>query len=382
MERKVLPVALMMVAVALAGCSGAGGDDGSLFSIKQPSDPVTQPFVFTAKVSADEYQWDLGDGRAGKTGKTVEHVYGFSDGQVRVKLTTVRDGETVQHPAQTLVVGTGENSKPSFQMDVSYNWVQVGEPFTVSGASSTDPDGDPLLFSYFCKRESDIGPVGPSHAHGPGGVAYGGSGTDPIPVNLVNGTDLPAADREVQGDLCAGMTGGAFTENATVTGAFGQAGIYKVTMLAKDPTTSSLPGSVVVYVTDAPRQDPVEVVPLSGSLGTGKPADLDALACDANVDQCDHRADNTFELRYPILGFEASLESASDVTYAVYKGCATDKTGETTEPVSQGADWLEKGTHCIRTFNRDAGSEAQYTVTLTIRYETDPTRLFEDPSGH
>lgn len=386
MQHKALTCAILLVAVALSGCSGAGGDDGSPFTIKKPDDPVTEPFVFKANVDADEYLWDFGDGRAPGSGKTAEHVYGFADGEVRVKLTAVTAGQKQEFPAQTLTIGTGENSKPSFQMDVSYNWLQVGETLTLSGAGSTDPDGDPLLFSFFCKRESDIGPVGPSHAHGPGGIAYGSSGADPIPVNLVNGTGLPAADREVEGDLCAGLAGGAFTEDATVSGAFEQKGIYKITMLAKDPKTPSLPGSVVVYVTDEPRQQAVETLTLSGDLDVGKPtseqAPLDDTFCNENVDQCGHIADEPFELRYPILGFQASLSSDSDVRYAVMKSCSTAKTSESTDAVSEGADWLDKGTHCIRLFNREVGTAAAYEVTLTVAYQTDPAKLFEDPSGH
>ncbi len=387
MDLKAALAALLMASVALAGCSGADdGPGGAAFSVTEASDPVTEPFVFEAKVAADEYKWEMGDGRAPQFGQMVEYVYGFTDGEVRVKLTTTSGGEVQQHPAVTLSLGTGTNAKPSFLLQASHDWVQVGETFTLSGAGSTDGDGDPLLFTWFCKRDSDIGPVGAGHVHGVGGVAYGASGPDPIPVAVLDGVDVPAADREVSGDFCANLAGDAtFTEDATVSGAFETPGIYTVTMLAKDPKSPSLPGSLTIYVTEEPRVSNPVVLTLDGSLGIGKPksddpdVNLDSVFCQENVDQCDHTADERFEVLYPLLNFTAEVSGAGQ---ALFKGCSTEKAGETTDAITGGDAYLDAGTHCIRVYNRDTGSSADYTVTVTIAYETDPSKLFEAPGAH
>ncbi len=382
MSLKAALVALLMASVALAGCSGSA-DDGAPFTVKQAKDPITEPFTFTAKVNADEYKWELGDGKAPKFGKTIEYVYGFTDGEVRAKLTTTKDTVVTVHPAKTLVLGSGQNAKPAFQLDVEHNWVQAGEQVTLSGASSTDADNDPLLFNWFCVRQSDIGPAGAGHAHGPGGVAYGSTGPDPIPARVLNGTDVPAADRNVQGDLCANMAGdGFFSTNATLRGAFETAGIYKVTMLAKDPKTSSLPGSILIYVTDAPRQTEVEVIELTGSLGTGKPAELDGLACQENINQCDHLADERFQVLYPVLGFKSEVASSSNVGQALFSSCSSEKASETTDAITGSVAYLDPGQHCLRVYNRSNGASADYTLTLTFQYVTDPVLLFDDPNGH
>ncbi len=382
MSFKAAWVALLMATVALSGCSG-GSDDGSPFSVKESKDPVTLPFVFTAKVSADEYKWELGDGKAPRFGKSVEYTYGFTDGEVRVKLSTTKDGIVTQHPAKTLTLGSGVNTEPSFQLQLEQNWVQVGEEVTFTGAASTDADGDPLLFNWFCIRESDIGLAGGGHAHGPEGVEYGSAGPDPIPSSLLNGTLAPTADRMVEGDFCENMSGdGFFSTNATLRGSFAQAGIYKVTMLAKDPKSSSLPGSAKIFVTDSPRIKPVELVELTGSLGTGKPAELDALACAENVNQCDHKASESFQVLYPMFGFRSEISGDTSMMQSLLKSCSTEAVSETADAITGSADFLDPGQHCIGVANRNPGATGDYTVTLTFEYVTDPTVLFDDPAGH
>ena len=158
--RMSLLTAVSLLAVALAGCSS--DDDGGahgFFVAKTPADPVTEPFLFEATVSGDSYEWDMGDGRAKQSGKSVEYVYGFTDGVVKPKLTVVSGGESTVYAARAITLGTGQNQDPTLQMSVGWDWITAGEQVTLSGAGSTDPDGDPLLFSWFCQRVSDIGVV-------------------------------------------------------------------------------------------------------------------------------------------------------------------------------------------------------------------------------
>ena len=391
---KPLLMAVVLTAVALAGCS-EGGDDGGPHGftiVSEPSDPVTEPYVFRATVSADTYQWDLGDGTPVQEGREVEYVYGFADGTVKPKLTTIAGGERTTYPPRTLVLGTGQNTVPDLVMAVSWNWVTVGEPITFSGALSEDADGDALLYSWFCVRQSGIGPAGAGHAHaGAGGITYGASGPDPVPVQLLNGTDVPTADTDHGGGICAKMGSGGFSRDATITGSFDEPGIYKITMLGKDPKTPSIPGSTLVYVTapDQPRIEGPVTIPFEGSMQFGVPQQLDAAMAQAGQ-QGEYIHDVPFKVQYPVNGvqldfdFEAGATGLNQVTYLIIKPNGNAKTtGEQTEGVSGDAGYLEESSspHVLRVFGR-AGTDLAYSGTITLDYVLDPNLLFEDPAGH
>lgn len=381
-------VALALLSVTLAGCSSGGDESGSHgFKITStPSDPITEPYVFKATVSGDSFSWDLGDGRTAE-GEEVSHVYGISSGTVKPKLTVTTAGERETYPARTIIIGSGANTAPSLEMTISQNWVTVGESMTFSGATSTDPDGDPLLFSWFCVRQSDIGPVGAGHAHGGGGIQYGATGPDPVPARVLNGTEAPAVDQDLGEDVCTAMQSqSAFTEDATVSGSFTQNGIYKITMLGKDPTSPSVPGSILVYVTDAdePRIDAPVVIPFSGSFQNGVPAALDGAM--QQLENSDHIQDVPFSIEYPILGFELDFNYdagvANEVTYHLLKPNGQSKfNGEQDTDLSEGKDFLDKGGHILRVYGRQ-GADLSFDGSITITYQNDPSLLFESPEGH
>lgn len=393
--RKALLTVVTLMAVTLSGCTSE--EDGGVhgFVVKStPADPVTEPFVFEATVSGDSYEWDLGDGRAKQSGKTLEYVYGFTDGVVKPKLTVVSGGEPQVYQARSITLGTGQNQDPNLQMSVEWDWITAGESVTISGAGSTDPDGDPLLFSWFCQRVSGIGIVsaGPGHAHaGGGGAGFGSAGVDSIPAILLNGTEVPTPDAEISGDFCEELTArsSSFTEEATLRGAFAEPGIYKVTMLAKDPKTPSVPGSHTIYVAPAeyPRLEGPVTLEFSGSFQNGVPATLDPVM--AQLEQGDHIAEHAFQVTYPLLGFDLDFNFAegtgNSVTYHIMKPNGEAKsTEESSDDLSRtDAGYLAHGSadHRLRVYARQ-GVDLTYDATITLTYETDPSKIFEDPVNH
>ena len=337
----------------------------------------------------------MGDGRAKQSGKSVEYVYGFTDGVVKPKLTVVSGGESTVYAARAITLGTGQNQDPTLQMSVEWDWITAGEQVTLSGAGSTDPDGDPLLFSWFCQRVSDIGVVvaGGGHAHaGGGGAGFGSAGIDSIPAILLNGTDVPAADVDISGDFCSELTSrsNTFTEEATLRGAFAEPGIYKVTMLAKDPKTPSVPGSRTLYVVPEKyaRPDGPVSYDFSGTFQNGVPAQLDDLM--GQLDQGGHILDHDFPVTFPLLGFDLDFtfdagSGTNSVTYHILKPNGSPKS---TEEGSEGfsrddAGYLEHSAsdHTLRVYGRQ-GVNLEYSATVTLTYETDPSKIFEDPVGH
>lgn len=394
--RKALLTVVTLMAVTLSGCTSE--DDGGVhgFVIKStPTDPVTEPFVFEATVGGDSYEWDLGDGRAKQSGKSLEYVYGFTDGVVKPKLTVTSGGEATTYTARSITLGTGANQDPSLQMSVEWDWITAGEAVTISGAGSTDPDGDPLLFSWFCQRVSGIGIVaaGGGHAHaGGGGSGFGSGGVESVPAILLNGTDVPAADVDITGDFCTELTArsSSFTEEATLRGAFEEPGIYKVTMLAKDPKTPSVPGSRLLYVAPAeyPRLEGPVTYEVAGTFQNGVPASLDPVM--AQLEQGAHIADHPFPVTYPLVAFDLDFNfddggGTNVVTYQLIKPNGDAKSPEeSSDDLSRtDAGYLTHGSadHRLRVYARQ-GVDLSYDATITLTYETDPSKIFEDPVDH
>ncbi|MHB1261061.1 MAG: hypothetical protein ACYC2H_05025 [Thermoplasmatota archaeon] len=243
----------VFLAVGLAGCSS--GDSGG-FSIKAPGAPGGE-YVFTASGSADNYTWDLGDRLTVLHGKTVRHTYDFENGNVSVVLTT-KKGTQSEDFRKSITLGTGTNAQPTFVLEGQRNWTVVGETLKLSARSSTDPDGDPLRYTWSCVRTGDAVRQ-PSHSH-PGfqGVSFA---TAPAgTVTAINAlSELPAADRTVSGDLCEGLgAGGKPSRDATIEGAITKTGIYDIYLLASDPVHPTTSGKYHFVVT-SPEERPAAV---------------------------------------------------------------------------------------------------------------------------
>ena len=240
-----------LLSVALAGCSGAGGSAGG-FSISG-SDGT---YKFTASGSADNYTWDLGDHLTRAYTKTVEHTYDFTNGVVPVVLTVTKDGKKTEFRKE-VTLGTGTNTNAGFVLEGSSNWTVLGEGVTFSAHRSTDPDGDPLRYTWSCQRVSDaVRQAAHTHA-GFGGVPFATPAAGAI-VSIDAQGPLPAADRTVEGDLCETLgQGGRPTLDTTITGSFAKQGIYDIYLLASDPVHPTTSGKYRVVVTP-PAEKPAE----------------------------------------------------------------------------------------------------------------------------
>lgn len=386
MGNQALLVASILFAALLAGCTAAEDESAAGSGIKivsEPEDSMNDPYVFEATKNADAYTWDFGDGTKA-TGETVEHVFGVESGVFNVKLTTTRDGAKETHAPLRLELGSGENAAASFRLDLEWQWVQVGEDVTFSAAASEDPEGDRLLFNWFCSKSGPITLAGDDHGHPSVGTEFGGGSAATVPVSVLNGTDVPDPVREVDGDMCANINAGGFGDDGVVRGAFESAGIYELNLLAKDPANPSVSAQALVYVTDGARQSPWANETYSGQLQRSAPKEADPIA--QELGQADHIETHSFEVRYPILGIRASISddggalTVSELEYEIRKG-ETSKWGPTSDDLERGTDFLKQGNHQLIVYLRQ-GAEVEYDVDIELIYQTDPMLLFEIAGGH
>lgn len=282
---KAATAAAVLLSMALAGCSGGGGSAGG-FSIKESDGAYT----FTASGSADNYTWDLGDHLTRAYTKSVTHTYDFENGVVPVRLVTM-DGEKRSEYTKQITLGTGVNENAGFVLEGGSNWTVLGESVTLSAHRSTDPDGDPLRYTWSCQRTGDA--IRQSlHSH-PG---FGGKPFATPPAGSVLSINaqgpLPAADRTVSGDLCEGLgTAGRASLDETITGAFTKSGIYDIYLLASDPVHPTTSGKYRIVVTPPAEKPPeVQVMPFSGTFRAGSDGTLQAV-CTAAGEQCQETFD-------------------------------------------------------------------------------------------
>ena len=256
-------VALAMLGTALAGCGGktasSGNDAIGIENLGAPGGPG--PYRFTALVESENgnYTWDLGDRLTVKHGQTVEHTYDFKDsapnargepGNVTVTLKVVQNG-TVKPHTMGLRLGTGRNASPSFTLDGGTQWAVVGETVRFSAARSTDPEGDPLRYSWSCLVLEDAQKLKRQGVHSHGNLLpYVPPSAGSVTSYLANAT-LPEG-MPIQGDMCEALKGGTApsTAAATIQGTFTTRGKYKVILAASDGAHPMVSGSFDFYVTD------------------------------------------------------------------------------------------------------------------------------------
>ncbi len=383
MESRALFLVVSLIAVTLAGCTEPTDTaDGAIKILGMPADPKTEAVRLEATVTADEYKWKMGDGRPMLTTKSIEHIYGVSDGKFRVELTTVKGGESTIHAPLNIEFGTGQNSAPSFLLELENNWVQVGEEVTLSAAGSTDAENDPLLLQWFCQRKSDI-VISTEGGHPPPpGVAFGSGSAAAFPVQVMNGTDVPAADRTVTGDLCENIGTGGFSQETGIRGAFATKGIYEITLAAKDPANPNVASTATLYVTDFARITEPVTHKFSDTIQYGAPEAADEAA--RQLEQTEHMRSHDFVIEFPILDVKATLSSdggaagpAADLQFQILKGTSS-KHGPTAEPLDKGAGYLTQGSYTAWVYLR-SGANVSYDLDITYTYVTDPAVLFEAP---
>lgn len=377
-KRLVLLWTMSLLGVLLAGCST--DDEGSGFMTQAPDDPVTEPYVFRAGMSADSYSWDFGDGSAPAEGREVEHVYGVSSGTVTVTLKATQ-GEEAERVSEQVVIGDGDNAAPEPLLQISTDWAVTGQTFRASGAASSDPDGDPVLVSFHCTRLQDLAEVGGDHAHGGGGGApYVGPQVSKFPAEVA---DLTSAQRTVEGDLCENARGdGFFTAGGSIEGGFEQPGLYRIIMLARDPVNPSISGFTDVFVSTPGDKPPTHFAEsfegtFEGGLGgSGQPV------CDTASEGtvCDH-ASHRFALDLPanVLWINVTNDgAASEVGWQLFKG--NKALAEDTGPVVlEDPETYGRGDYRLE-LTLDQGVQVGYTATIEGLYDMDPTHKFE--AGH
>src|ERR1041385_3892737 len=348
-----LLAATAFLAVALAGCSSG---DKSGFSVKAPSSPGGE-YVFTANGSADNYTWDLGDRLTTAYGKSVHHTYDFKNGAITVTLTAKKGGQS-EESRQALTLGTGQNGQPTFILEGQTNWTITGETVRFSAAKSTDPDGDPLRYTWSCVRTGDAKRL-PTHVHpGFGGVPFASPPAGTVTARNAVGA-LPNPDRKLSGDLCDALgSGGKPGKDSTIEGAFTKTGIYDIYLLASDPVHPTTSGKYHMAVTTPEERPPrVFTVSFSGNLQGGNNGTLQSVATTAQQSGSYDEDLHTFSL--PLTGFQGW--SATTVTPAVPGDPATG-----TEMKAAGY-----------TLKVDVvGGGAQYTIDIAVPLDLDPFKVY------
>lgn len=373
---KALWGALMIVSMSLAGC--AGGDEPLGIKVTPADDPVTEPTIFEATGSAESFTWDFGDGTGLHDGRRVEHVFGFTDGEVTVRMTA----QTADGPktfSEKVDLGGARNAIPVPAMIGSTNWVEPGDPVRISAAGSTDDNGDPLLFRWSCQA---LGPALPAHGddHGTGGLPFGIQVLGSVSANITE------PDRTVEGDLCTAFESeDAFSRDATIEGTFENEGVYNIDVEIRDPKSPSQIGRMVIFVT--PGIPPVEeTLSLTGTLTAGSGGQVQNI-----MEQITNptgltwdQEEQEFRLPLPIdsatLAFAVSSQAPqSAVTYAIEAGGSEVVPATSDETTTFGFHDLLGGQNYDVIFTLESGVEVSYTWDLAVVYDMDPTVLWEAP---
>ncbi|HET9315878.1 MAG TPA: PKD domain-containing protein, partial [Vicinamibacteria bacterium] len=156
--------------------ANAGGPYGGVrnqaitFDGSGSSDPDGAPLT---------YSWDFGDGAVG-TGIAPTHAYS-SLGVFTVRL-TVSNGQATSAPA--LTTATINNVPPVANAGGPYAGVR-NQAIAFNGSASSDPDGDPLTYSWNFGDGSQGSGVAPTHA-------YPALGTFTVTLTVSDGHDTSA----------------------------------------------------------------------------------------------------------------------------------------------------------------------------------------------
>ncbi len=239
----------LLATTALAGCSSSGNAGGGAFTMTPPA-VAGGAYAFEAKVTADNYTWDLGDHLTTKYGASITHAYDVKDGKLTVVL-HARTGKDTKDYSQSLILGTGTNAPSTFIMESSANWTVTGETVVFSAGASHDPEGDALRFSWSCNRFGNAERK-PIHSHASFGLAFASAPAGSVTSGLAT-HPLPKPDVTYSGDLCDALSTGTplSTHATTITGAFSKTGVYDIYLIAADPVHPTTSGSFRIYVTTA-----------------------------------------------------------------------------------------------------------------------------------
>lgn len=370
-------LALAVATVALAGCSGSSGEP-----ISYSGSGTT--WAFHAGTSGDNWTWDLGDHGALAYGRDVARTYAFKDGTLQVHLTT-RTGETSRDDYADLVLGNGQNGVPTFVLDAPTNWTEAGRSIRFTAAASTDPDQDPLLYSWSCLRDRDIVRQKP-HSHGgfTGGVDFASPPAGAVTARQARIT-LPAPDHTYTGDLCDGLgQGNPLGHDATIEGTFARQGLYTITLLATDGKIPTTAGRWQVYVSPAgEKPNPVTHVRVNGTFVGGHDGSVQAgtgqLPTGSTGQTFDEKA-QTFALPlsaqpvYINLTFDAGPQNA--VTWILSRGTSTIATGGADAPLNTVLGTSLADGNYVFTVRLQTGAQVHFEGTIDAHLKMDPAALY------
>jgi hypothetical protein len=353
-------LALAILASALSGCTGSDEP----IEVTAPDTPGGA-YTFEANVEADNYTWDLGDHLTVAHGRSVTHAYDFQDGRVVVSL-RARGGSGSGDYSTEVVLGSGQNGKPTFLMEAERNWTVPDEQVRFSARLSTDPDGDPLRYSWSCIRVQDAKRV-PVHEHpGSGGVRFDTAPAGSVTSGLATGP-LPEATMQVPGDLCDALgTGTRPSKQAqTIQGAFARTGVYDIYLLASDPVHPTVSGQFRIWVTNvAERPDGTFRQHYEGEFkgGTGglQPT-CDTLNATLPVGTCDLSV-QTFRL--PLAGVGGTM----NVSFDPGSAAGTEAANRIGVELKRGSKLVASNNGLPGSFplDRNLLSDDGYTVTIKL----------------
>lgn len=381
---KVAVMAAALLSVALAGCTGGSSSSGG-FSIKGPD--ASGAYTFTASGSADNYTWDLGDHLTRGYGKSVTHTYDFTNGIVPVVLTT-KKGDATQEHRKEITLGTGENGNAAFVLEGESNWTVTNQSVSFSAHRSTDPDSDPLRYTWSCQRTGDAVRQG-VHVHaGFGGVPFATPPAGSV-VSVNAQGPLPAADRTYDGDLCDALgTGGRPTKDTTITGTFTRSGKYDIYLLASDPLHPTTSGKYTLIVTDpADKPAEIQVFRFNGSFTGGSGGVVQGICqtaenCAADFDLVSH------SFRLELLGQAGYVAlDYDDPTSSMSISCVI-KRGTSVVATATGPDanvTLDPTTLLASTYTAECSPQVgiptspdgtPYTLTVVVDLDLDPFKVY------
>lgn len=369
--------ALSMLVLTLSGCLG-GGEEVLDIVVTPADDPITQAYTFTATGTGGRFVWDFGDGSPTAEGRTVEHTYGFTDGTLTVRL-TVEVGGGTESLSRKITLGTGQNTPAQIAMHASTDWITPGAKVILSGAASTDADGDPLLYRWTCRRMGDLAPAhNDGHDHGGEGMPLG------VQALAVKDSNLTTPETVIEGDLCAGIGEDMrFGRMEALSGAFDGTGVYEVRMEMRDPKMPSpMVGRLHVFVSDS-VPDATETIEFSGTLQAGSGCTLqDNIGNDAGQTLDCELHDLTVKLPNKAATIRFSDDSpVFGATYEVLQGNTPiiSRNGDAERSLDPGT--LRNGArYTVRVAIADGGLQVGYTWTLEIEHDMDPRHVYSEPA--
>lgn len=370
-----------MVTVTLAGCTDPTESGPLAMEINAADDPVTEATTFSASGSFDRFVWNFGDGSGDHEGKTIEHVFGFTDGTVTVRLTGFK-GDEPEVTTQQLSLGSGRNTLPVPVLVTDTEWVKPGEPVRFTAERTTDENGDPILYRWSCTLVAS--PPPPPH-----GDNHGAAVGVPFGVNVLGqvvSDFTEEVDRTIEGDMCTSLGDGLgvdFTMEGTIEGSFETEGLYNIDVEIKDPKSNPLVGRMNIFVTNE-IPEPTAQQSFEGSFLFG------------NNGAVDEQADQIQEGDYDIIRHSFRLELPTDagskitftqatglpvsdpITYSVEGGGKPIITANSLAELELSKGQLVQGFDYDLIIRQPLGAAGSYTWTIDVVHIMSPYYLYAE----